>query len=54
MICQKINKEFKNLPYEYGAAIGYSMITDDIKSIEDAMNEAVEDVKKQKLSKKEE
>ncbi len=50
----KLNKEFKNLPYEYGAAIGYSMITDDIKSIEDAMNEAVEDVKKQKSSKKEE
>lgn len=49
----KLNKEFKKLPYEYGAAIGYSMIVDDIKSIEDAINEAVEDVKKQKESKKE-
>lgn len=49
----KLNKEFKKLPYEYGAAIGYSMIEDDIKSIEDAINEAVEDVKKQKNSKKE-
>lgn len=44
----KLHKEFKNLPYEYGAAIGYSMITDDIKSIEDAMNEAVEDMKVKK------
>jgi len=44
----KLNKEFKKLPYEYGAEFGYSMITDDIKTIEDAMNEAVEEMKKQK------
>lgn len=44
----KLNKEFKKLPYEYGAAIGYSMINDDIKTIEDAINEAIEDMKKQK------
>lgn len=50
----KLNKEFKKLPYEQGAAIGYSMIEDAIKSVEDAINEAVEDVKKQKESKKEE
>lgn len=50
----KLNKEFKNLPFPYGAAIGYSMIVDDIKSIEDAINEAIEDVRKQKVSKKEE
>ena len=49
----KLNKEFKKMPYEYGAAIGYSMILDDIKSVEDAMNEAVEEVKKQKNNKKE-
>lgn len=49
----KLNKEFKKLPYEYGAAIGYSMIEDDIKSVEDAINEAVEDVKNQKNNKKE-
>jgi diguanylate cyclase (GGDEF)-like protein len=49
----KLNKEFKKLPYEYGAAIGYSMIEDNLKSIEDAINEAVEDVKKQKENKKE-
>jgi len=50
----KLNKEFKNLPYQYGAAIGYSMIVDDIKSIEDAINEAIEEVRKQKDAKKEE
>ncbi len=50
----KLNKEFKNLPYEYGACIGYSMILDDVKSIEDAINEATIDVKKQKEMQKEE
>ncbi len=49
----KLNKEFKKLPYEYGACIGYSMIVDDIKSIEDAINEATIDVKKQKEMQKE-
>lgn len=49
----KLNKEFKKLPYEFGAAIGYSMIEDDIKTVEDAINEAVEEVKKQKENKKE-
>ena len=49
----KLTKEFKKLPYEYGAAIGYSMITDDIKTIEDAINEAIEDMKKQKAKIKE-
>lgn len=49
----KLNKEFKKLPYEYGASIGYSTIEDEIKSVEDAINEAVEDVKKQKEVKKE-
>jgi diguanylate cyclase (GGDEF)-like protein len=50
----KLNKELKNLPYSYGACIGYSMIVDDIKSLEDAINEAIEDVKKQKQLQKEE
>jgi len=49
----KLTKELKKLPYEYGAAIGYSMITDDIKTIEDAINEAIEDMKKQKQKSKE-
>ena len=50
----KLNKEFKKLPYDYGVAIGYSMITDDVKSVEDATNEAVEQVKNQKEEKKDE
>lgn len=37
---KKLSKEMKNLPYEFGAAIGYSIINDDIKTIEDAINEA--------------
>lgn len=44
----KLNKELKKLPYPNGAVIGYSMILDDIKTIEDALNEAVDAVKKQK------
>ena len=36
------------MPYEYGAEFGYSMIIDDIKTIEDAINEAVEQMKAQK------
>ena len=49
----KLNKEIKRLPYEYGAEFGYSMILDDLKSVEDAMNEATEQMKKQKKEKKE-
>lgn len=44
----KLNKEFKKLPYEYGAEFGYSMIFDSIKTIEDAILEATEEMKKQK------
>ncbi len=45
---RKLYKEFKSLPYDFGAAIGYSMITDDIKTLEDAINEAVENMKDKK------
>ena len=41
-------KEFKNLPYEHGAAIGYSMITNDMNTIEDSINESVEDMRTKK------
>ncbi len=44
----KLNKEFKKLPYEYGAEFGYSMINDSIKTIEDAIIEATDEMKKQK------
>lgn len=37
---KKLVKEFKKLPHENGVAIGFSMIDDDTKLIEDAFNEA--------------
>ena len=37
---RKISKELKELPHEFGATLGYSMILDDIKTIDDAINEA--------------
>ncbi len=52
MYSRKIYKEFKNLPYGYGASIGYSMIEDDVKSIDDAINEAIIDMKKNKENEK--
>ena len=45
---RKLNKEFKSLPHEFGAAIGYSAITDNLKTVEDAINEAVEHMRSQK------
>ena len=45
---RKLYKEFKNLPYEHGASIGYSMITSDMKTIEDSINESVEDMRTKK------
>ena len=33
-------KEFNTLPYDYGVAIGFSVIVDDLKLIDDAINEA--------------
>ena len=45
---RKLNKEFKSLPYNFGATLGYSMILDDIKTIDDAINEAVLEVKTNK------
>ena len=37
---RKISKELKELPHGFGATLGYSMIEDDIKTIDDAINEA--------------
>ena len=37
---KKLTKEMKTLPHEFGAAIGYSMIMDEIKTLDDAINEA--------------
>ena len=36
----KLEKEMKELPHEIGASVGYSMIFDEIKSLDDAINEA--------------
>lgn len=45
---KKIYKELKELPHNFGGAIGYSMIEDDVKTIEDAINEATLEVRSQK------
>ena len=37
---KKLSKELKNLPHEFGAGVGFSMIMDEIKTIDDAINEA--------------
>ena len=48
---RKLYKLMKDLPHEKGATLGYSMILNDIKLIEDAINDAVLDIKKNKDSK---
>ena len=50
---RKLNKELKELKHGYGAAIGYSMINDDIKTIDDAINEATTDMRNNKEETKE-
>ena len=45
---RKLSKEFKNLSHGFGAASGYSIITDAIKTFDDAVNEAVLDMKNNK------
>ena len=44
----KLMKEFKNLPYGYGASIGYHMITSESTSIDDAINEALKKMRENK------
>ena len=45
---RKIYKDLKELPYGFGAAIGYSMILDDVKTVDDAINEATLDMRNKK------
>lgn len=45
---RKLNKEFKELSHGFGAAIGYSIIQDEIKTIDDAINEATLDMRSNK------
>ena len=44
----KLNKELKKLPYNYGAEFGYSIIENNLKTVEDALSEAIEDMKNKK------
>lgn len=49
----KLAKELKNnLPYDYGVSFGYSMIKDELKSIDDAINETLIIVRKNKEEQK--
>ncbi|MDD4036188.1 MAG: GGDEF domain-containing protein [Bacilli bacterium] len=45
---RKLYKEMKNIPHEFGAALGFSMIEDEIKTIDDAINEALLDMRTNK------
>ena len=45
---KRLYREMKELPHGYGAAFGYSMINDDIKLIDDAINEATLDMRTNK------
>ncbi len=46
----KLNKELKKLPYNYGAEFGYSIIENNLKTIEDALTEATVDMKNKKAN----
>ena len=48
----KLNKELNKLPYNFGAEFGYSIILNNLKSIEDALTEATMDMKNKKASSK--
>lgn len=50
---KKLIKELKEIKHNFGAAIGYSMITDAIKTIDDAINEATIDMRENKEENKE-
>ncbi len=45
---RKLNKEFKELSHGFGAAMGYSMILDPLKTVDDAINEATLDMRSNK------
>ena len=45
---RKLNKELKEVKHGFGVAIGYSMINDGIKTIDDAINEAAIDMRNNK------
>ena len=45
---RKLTKEFKELEHGFGAAVGYSIISDGLKTVDDAINEATLDMKTNK------
>lgn len=45
---RKLTKELKEISHGFGAALGYSMINDGIKTIDDAINEATLDMRNNK------
>ncbi len=45
---RKLYKEMKELPHGFGAAFGYSIITDETKIVDDAINEATLDMRTNK------
>ncbi|MNE98144.1 hypothetical protein D3C80_1966240 [compost metagenome] len=45
---RKLNRELKDLAHGFGAATGYSIIQDAIKTIDDAVNEATLDMRENK------
>ncbi len=47
---KKLRKELAELPYGFGASVGFSMIFDNIKTIDDAINEAMIDMQSDKES----
>lgn len=47
---KRIQKEFKNLEHGFGACTGSSMILNPIKTIDDAINEAMSEIKEEKLN----
>ena len=47
---KKLRKELNELPYGFGASVGSSMIFDNIKTIDDAINEAMIDMQSDKES----
>lgn len=45
---KKLAKEMKNIPNSSGVAVGYSMILDEVKTIDDAINESITMLRKNK------
>ena len=45
---RRLNKEFRELSHGFGAALGYSVVLDGIKTIDDAINEATLDMRTNK------